>query len=270
MDGSRFDDLTRFMAETPSRRTVVKTLVGAVAGSLLGLRGESARADNLCKPSGSKPQSKCTKNAQCCSGACCGGQCTDLGTMANCGACGITCTTAPAHGTPICAQGTCSFTCAAGFTKCGNACVDTTTDVYHCGGCGTVCPVNEHCEPGPGGAGHCVCGTLTDATTGEALSCYDQHPDWPQPGTYCCPYSKPAGGGSECLRGCNFPNDQLDAMSLGPGDVPFDCGGTPTCPDGSVMCVTPYDPTVVCPSNAVCCYTATATCDTTTGACVRL
>ena len=72
MDQDRFDDLTRALASTTSRRTVLKTLAGSAAGGLLALLGvHEAAADDTCKPTGKK----CRKGAQCCSGNCEAGVC---------------------------------------------------------------------------------------------------------------------------------------------------------------------------------------------------
>src|SRR5882724_4963430 len=38
--------------------------------------------------------------------------------------------------------------CGAGSTTCGDACVDTTHDPAHCGGCGTACPSGQVCSSG--------------------------------------------------------------------------------------------------------------------------
>src|SRR5690242_92327 len=72
MDHDRFDDLTRALATTRSRRQFLKTLAGGAAGGLLALLGVGeAVADDLCKPLGKK----CKKSKQCCSGNCTGGIC---------------------------------------------------------------------------------------------------------------------------------------------------------------------------------------------------
>jgi hypothetical protein len=72
MDHERFDDLTRALATTTSRRQFLKTLAGSAAGGLLALLGiGEAAADDTCKPIGKK----CRKNAQCCSGNCAEGKC---------------------------------------------------------------------------------------------------------------------------------------------------------------------------------------------------
>jgi sugar lactone lactonase YvrE len=59
-------------------------------------------------------------------------------------------------------------TCTAGQARCASACVDTNTDVKHCGGCGKACGVSgERCV-----AGHCVCGSGASAKTcGVGLDC---------------------------------------------------------------------------------------------------
>ena len=299
MDGQRFDELTRRLAGGTSRRGVLRGAAGALAAAL-GLRargtGAQQRKRPLCHATGDPKRpwvvidvaepawethfahgdtafANCCAEADCPAGhACCataaGGTCADLTTTADCGACGAACTAAPANATPACSDGQCAFVCNQGYARCGDACVNTGTDVDNCGGCGVRCPVNEHCE-----AGRCVCGTLRDAG-GTPISCYELHPDWPQPGTYCCPLSKvstnPDGSPrSECLRVCNLAGNDVDYIDLGPGNVAYDCGGTPVCRDGAVPCQAPYDPTQTCPGHAVCCHPGTA-CDPATGACVRL
>jgi hypothetical protein len=84
MDGQRFDELTRaFAAGSASRRALFRGLAGAAAGSVLALVGSDRasadkkkdkdkkdKGDEGCKPAG-KPQSRCVKDAQCCSGLVC-------------------------------------------------------------------------------------------------------------------------------------------------------------------------------------------------------
>jgi hypothetical protein len=43
-----------------------------------------------------------------------------------------------------CSNGSCAVTCM-GSTKCGNVCVDTTTDPANCGACGTACATGQTC-----------------------------------------------------------------------------------------------------------------------------
>jgi hypothetical protein len=54
MDPHRFDDLTRALATTPSRRQFLKTLAGGAAGGLLAFLGvgEAAAAPPGCKGNG--------------------------------------------------------------------------------------------------------------------------------------------------------------------------------------------------------------------------
>ena len=59
-------------------------------------------------------------------------------------------------------------TCTAGQTRCGSACVDTTTNLQHCGGCDKACGARgDRCV-----AGQCVCGAGASAETcGAGLDC---------------------------------------------------------------------------------------------------
>lgn len=71
MDGQRFDELARAVARSSSRRSLLRSAAGGAGAGLLALVGvRSAAADNECKPA-NKPQSKCNKDAQCCTGLVC-------------------------------------------------------------------------------------------------------------------------------------------------------------------------------------------------------
>lgn len=125
----------------------------------------------------------------------------------HCGGCGNVCNP-PANATATCVSGSCDFTCNAGFTRCGNQCVDTKTDEANCNGCGIVC--NGSCTNG-----HC---------------CPWDHQTW-------CPSSNGSGqcqsdgAGGYC---CNTPLDPLNCGTCGtvchsPGQPPGNsdrcCGG---------------------------------------------
>ncbi len=147
MDPSRFDDFTKSLARSTSRRQALKAFA-ATLGGLLGLGGVGTAFAN-CKPNGIG----CNTNSQCCSGGCCHGTCTNLGTTNNCGACGHTCSSG---------QGCCSGTC-----------TDLTT-TQNCGSCGNVCTGGQICQGGQctactgGGScgkdGDCCSGTCCQGT----------------------------------------------------------------------------------------------------------
>ena len=76
MNTERIDELARALASGSSRRRTLQVLAAfAFGGALAGLQPPTAEADRLCKPAGNKPQSRCQKNAQCCSGRCSNGTC---------------------------------------------------------------------------------------------------------------------------------------------------------------------------------------------------
>jgi len=105
----------------------------------------------------------------CASGSCAGGACasgwgdcnankqtdgceTDLGGIANCGACGVVCSTN--HVVPYCSGGACAGTCAAGWADCnGNKRTDgcevsLLSDPSNCGVCGRLCAAGQICSSG--------------------------------------------------------------------------------------------------------------------------
>jgi hypothetical protein len=86
----------------------------------------------------------------------CGGdgglRCVDLTTdEKNCGSCGnvcgagLVCTAGAGAGV---APASCAPQCGAGTTRCGSACVDTATNVAHCGGCNLPCAATQLCAGG--------------------------------------------------------------------------------------------------------------------------
>ncbi len=121
MEPSRFDDLTKALATSTSRRQALKA-IAATLGGVFGLGGISTAFAN-CKPNGIG----CNTSSQCCSGGCCHGTCTNLSTTSNCGACG--------------------HTCASGQGCCGGTCTDLTTP-QNCGTCGHACGANQTCQNG--------------------------------------------------------------------------------------------------------------------------
>lgn len=114
MDPTQFDDLTKMLASSTSRRQALKTIAATTLGGLLGLGGiGTAFAKSKCKPAGTK----CTHDKQCCAGLVCQN-----------GTCATPCTPAgsPCSGSsPCCGSSTCCYgingaTCCAGFcTKVG-------------------------------------------------------------------------------------------------------------------------------------------------------
>ena len=125
MDGKRFDDLTRLFGHGTTRRSVVAAALGLAA---LAADGDAASARRpVCRASGVG----CSRGAQCCTGYC------------------NTSRHAPRHLRNRCA-------CPEGESSCFGACVDTTTDNDHCGGCGSFCQTGQVCL-----SSLCVCAPPT-------------------------------------------------------------------------------------------------------------
>jgi hypothetical protein len=115
--------------------------------------------------------------AECGSGSCIAGRCTDesgrvracgpgavqcnrtctyiLTDEANCGSCGNRCMSGENCCSGACTNlqttencGTCGNACSNGQTCCGRKCIDTSSDRLNCGGCGHQCPGSSVCENG--------------------------------------------------------------------------------------------------------------------------
>src|SRR6478672_12166952 len=143
----RLDEFSKFLAESVSRRELLRLMGTFVAGALLAPLGLgtawAARPDRcgaFCRGCSSKAQrTQCLAACRACNGntsrlcgscgayvccassaACCNGTCTSVNSDPNnCGACGNVC---PAS-TPICSQGTCD-NCPPGLTVCSGVCTD--------------------------------------------------------------------------------------------------------------------------------------------------
>lgn len=143
---------------------------------------------------------RCGTGPACAPGrACCGGACLDVSSdRNNCGLCGNACA-----GAQVCQAGTCTTdvpcepgcgpgeTCVGGTCRCGaggrcgpglrcctGECVDTTTNVGHCGACGRVCSGTDSCCSGScvntrgSDPNHCgACGRACDSRV--ASECTD-------------------------------------------------------------------------------------------------
>ncbi len=126
-----------------------------------------------------------------------------------------------------------STSCAEGEATCGNLCVDTQSDVEHCGGCGRACAPGERCS-----AGACAltCGGSTPTVCGDA--CVDTRRDR----LHCGSCATACAAGEICLDGhCE--------LSCG-GSTPTRCGDacvdTLTDREFCGDCETACDPGEVC------------------------
>jgi hypothetical protein len=136
MNNSRFDELTKMLATSTSRRQALKTLGATIIGAALGMSGlETAFAR----------RKLCQSNSDCLpKGLCIGGKCCP-----NPRGCVV--------------EGTC---CPSGFTCCSGVCVQIKSDPKNCGGCGIGCAPNEDCV---GGTCQCLLTNLCNGTC-----CIDQ------------------------------------------------------------------------------------------------
>lgn len=162
MDGNRFDEFTKALANLRSRRAVLRKLglvTGAAVVTAIGL-DESGVAAATCRPGGSV----CRKHGDCCSGTCkpkdatgrkycaAAAACTEPDDTACCPSCQVS---------PICCDGNCvgnnelncgacGNTCAAGETCCppflvvvgdniSRECANLQTSEQHCGACRKRC-----------------------------------------------------------------------------------------------------------------------------------
>ncbi len=163
MDPSKFDDLTKAMATSTSRRKALKTIAATTLGGILGLGGiGTVFAKPTCKPNGHG----CGTNKQCCSEYC---DQTTSTCACQPGTCNSFCTCPSGQvcsgGQCVCPPGTtqlCNGTCAKAnceFTGCSNGCTcvqDAAVGNFYCAqgaatqGCSSDCdcPSGQMCING--------------------------------------------------------------------------------------------------------------------------
>ncbi len=120
-----------------------------------------------------------------------------------------------ANGSASYQDGTCAITCDTGFTLCGSECVDTQTDVTHCGACDTVCPFP------PNGSAVCHNGHCQINCEPPLIQCGTECADRRSDPNHCgiCNYRCPAGPcqtatcsagmcGSEPNENCQFLTEE--------------------------------------------------------------
>lgn len=230
----------------------------------------------------------------------CSGVCVDTSSDPdNCGDCDVTCAADEVCGSGICTSscvpdctdrecgddgcgslcGTCSADrecgamglceCLAGTTECDGACVDTTRDRNHCGGCGAACAADEGCvdgtcttsctadcmdrecgDDGCGGscgtcsadrvcdaAGTCICGSGMSECGGICVD-HEIDPDnCGTCGTSCEPFESCLVGECLCVpdcagRECGDNSCGGSCGACGPGEV---CSGGSCLCDGSLV-----------------------------------
>jgi hypothetical protein len=117
------------------------------------------------------------------------------------------------------APGSDASACTAGLTRCGDTCVDLTTDLNNCGACGSVCEsglVPVECRGGVCERANCPEGiTYCGAVDG----CHDLASD----AAHCGACGAPCAAGESCVSGdCQATQPQTGTCDQGLTD----CGGT--------------------------------------------
>src|SRR5437588_11170964 len=153
MEPTRFDDLTKALATSTSRRQALKTIAATTVGGILGLSGiGNVFAIPKCHRAGLG----CDTNSNCCSGLYCApnGKCTTCPALPACnsgcpcpsgqtcqnGVCVLSCLQQPCTSDSDCCSGTCTATfCGSGGVGvcCGIAGTHCTSDSDCC--CAATC-----------------------------------------------------------------------------------------------------------------------------------
>jgi hypothetical protein len=139
---------------------------------------------------------------------------TPLTTPQNCGFCGNACASAPAHGSPTCADGKCDFACDR-FDKCARSCINPFTAQVVCAASCQDCGSGEECSAGLCGCpvGMAPCGTTCQDCSGGKL-CVE--------GVCQCPVGTKLCSGTQC-QACCFDTDCAPGMQCCAGSCAASC-----------------------------------------------
>lgn len=219
MGYSKFDEFTKALATSTSRRHALKA-IGVTVGGILGLGGVGTA---LAKCAGIGDS--CSQSSQCCIGYCNPSTFTcacPSGTVP----CGGTCVSNVCPDGQVFNPSTCTCACPTGLTECGGTCTNTSSDPNNCGSCGNHCPSTASCVNGQCCPNSQVCinstGTVTCCPAG--TTCLSN-------GTCAHPCTTTT---ATCPRGCRACIEDADALhhycSSGTGTGA--CTSDINCPQG--------------------------------------
>src|SRR6478752_5416966 len=272
MDDQRFDNLSRIIARSTTRRSTVKGIAAAIGGgvfaSVFGVRAQRASAAG----GDVAPGGACTGDTDCAEGTC-----SEAGVCfcndPNEPVIGCSCNTGdadPCGGTPICCPssdlpgsvgicvpasegcdptGNCRDVgeqCGEGADCCAGFLCDSGTCINNCQEPGGLCEFDENCCIGTCMSGTCACEDPAQPWMGCAC---DTGTDAPCGGgtTLCCPTGTEPGGPGVCTSG--MAGCQVICTSEPGGECASDddcCTGT--CSDeGICFCSDPDRPWIGCP-----------------------
>lgn len=240
MDEQRFDHLARTFAQSSSRRSVLKGILGGAAGgvlALLGQGGAAAAPGGNGNGNGNGGGGGTSKKPDCCPASAprlCDTQCVDVDTDPNnCGGCGQTCASG------VCANGVCGTGCRPGTTQ---SCYDGPSGTLGVGICqagvqtcqadGTWGPCQGEITPQPE-----TCNGLDDNCDGlvDTNAC--------AAGLTCC-----SGSGGCVDLNSNASNCGACGQQCAPGIecVGGICGAGTSCDDGNICTADILNPDGTC------------------------
>jgi hypothetical protein len=130
-------------------------------------------------------------------------------------------------------------------TDAGLECVDLTTDLNNCGGCGIQCAADQHCAAPAGEVSTCICNNDGGpGTTTDIQSCDDSCVDLDHDPYNCgachniCVYGPcTPGDAGTGVCACDAPFELCGSTCIDPRDDFNHCGGCTACSPPATQCV---------------------------------